>query len=196
MTDRHRPFESPKTVSDPPLEPKLGGEAERVRRYCFKYETSVKTIGWLYVFVGTGFSLAKIVLTEMAAAKAPGVNLDPWRIAWICGFAVLAYFHFWTGNGLKRLDSRARKVALVYGVISFAVAAVWFNLLVLLLQATALLHLFGVQARYVCTDEYHDIVRRTSHMKRATSWPKLILGLIVVLLIAILGGIVTVECLG
>ncbi len=56
-----------------------------------------------------------------------------------------------------------------------------FNLIVLFLQATALVYLAGVQARFVCSDEYHDIVRRTPHVRRATSWPRLILGLAVVL---------------
>ena len=196
MSEEQNPFESPQADLRTPMFPERGEAfalAEQIRREYLNHEASVKGIGFLYYF--TAFLLAAMVgmvlftnlfakLGAMGAIILTGV------------YAAMALGLGITGYGLRTLASWARiPVTILSGLALLGTCIAIanggringvpiggaINIYILYL-------VWSAKGKYVCSDEYHDIIAQTPHIKYKTSIIVKIL-LWVLLAVLICGGV-------
>ena len=160
--------------------------AEETRKKHLSHESSVKSVGSLYLIGGTFVLIAGIgvVLGASSGGRAvEGVLLGAF-------FLVLGGMQLWVGLAIRRLKSWARiPVGILSGIglLGFPIGT--------LINGYILYLVFSEKGKMVFSEEYQAVVRQTPHIKQRTSivvW--ILLGVLLVLLgLVIVGALVSVR---
>jgi hypothetical protein len=168
-------YEAPKApVADVP---QASFEAENLRKLHVSHEASIKSVGLLYIF--GGLMLLFVGVVTMVAMLAGSMESGPW--VGLYGFFLLALGigYSWSGMGLRRLSTWARKPAAglaCLGLLAFPAGT--------LINGYILWLFLSAKGRMIFSSEYAEIVRITPHIKHRTS---IIVWIFVVLLVVVLG---------
>lgn len=179
------PFAPPQTDAQTPFTASTSdAEAERIRYQFLNHEWSIRAIGVLYLF-GACCMIAGVV----AVLVSGGVFVGRWPVAsGVWAFVVMILLTMllaWIGWGLWRLNNAARIGGLVYGSLSVLAWLLQFNPVVLSVHVAFLYFLAGGKGRYVCSEEYRAIVRKTPHIKLKTSTIVIAVFVLILLLVGI-----------
>jgi hypothetical protein len=167
-------YEAPKApVADVP---QASFEAESLRKIHVSHEASIKSVGLLYLFGGLMLLFVGVVTT--VALFAGSMESGPW--VGLYGFLLLALGvgYSWSGMGLRRLRTWARKPAAGFaclGLLAFPMGT--------LINGYILWLFLSAKGRMVLSPEYAEIVRITPHIKHRTS---IIVWILLVLLFVVL----------
>lgn len=194
MSMRENPFAPPRAESRPlGLATVPDGEAESIRRRFLNYESSIKAIGWLYLIGGTliliGILIGAISLFAVffAGRGELAEEMDnpggPSILLVVSVYGVVSLVVLWIGNGLRTLHNGARIAGIVCGSMTLLVSVLSLNVIAFLIQILFLYYLATEKGRYVCSAEYHEIIRKTPHVKPG-SWVLIVVLVFVALAIA------------
>jgi len=170
--DDYNPFQAPSTPFEP-IEVE-GTPAELIRREHLSHEASAKSIGSLYVIGG---------IICLVAAIVPAFVLGAQRAAEVQSLAVLGgvgVVMCVLATGLYRLQSWARYAAGVFsgiGLLGFPIGTI--------INAYILYLLFSSKGAMVFSDEYHQVMAQTPHIKYKTS---ILVKILFVILLVVIGG--------
>ena len=210
---------NPYAAPDAPLEgaptSTLPGMAEKeaIRRQYLTHEASVKSIGSLYILGGASYLLATVVIGISSLNGAPG----SWLIAVMMGAS--GSISLALGVGLTSLRSWARWIATALTAISFisiliGLGVAGFQLAMIGMVGPAGSPIVGVLVAYglfllivgyilyllvspkgsmVFSHEYREVMEATPHIKYKTSCilKGFLIFLVVVVLLAVLGGVLS-----
>lgn len=188
MSSTHEQPDSPQDFNPFQAPSEVGVAAdtsdERIRREHMGHESSIKTVGALFLlaafFYGVLFITAISVLVR-------GGQIATVRVV------VIAIFSIWlfpTSIGLIRLLPWSRWTGVIYAIINLlSVLTILANqgpgpgLIMLFINIYILSLLLSARGRTVFTDEYREVIKRTPHIKRKTS--RLVIALVILLLLVI-----------
>jgi len=155
---------------------------DEIRKQYLKHEASVKSIGFLYFLGGTGLFIVGTAGIIASSVRSSGSEMVTCVILFGLGIG-----QFCVGCGLRRLKRWARVPS---GILSgLGLLAIPIGTLI---NAYILYLIFSTKGKMVFSDEYHDIIKQTPHIKYRTSiviW--IVLGLFLVLMgFALLGAFI------
>jgi hypothetical protein len=165
-------------------------EAETIRRKHINRESSVKTLGCLYVLGGVVVAFGIVFsLVGRFESGVPVSALLEQGLVLLVGVTAIA-----VGVGLRMLKRWASITAITLGVIMcvmnlFALPA---SILGVVIQVAIVLTLLGAKTRMVVSEDYKRIITETPHVKLRTSvvtWVLLAL-LLAILAFAIISAVV------
>lgn len=168
----YNPFQAPST----PLEPiGVGGtDAELIRREHLTHEASVKSVGTLYA-IGGILCLVSAVVPAFVLGNQ-GAEIPELAVGGGLGVVMCIL-----ATGLYRFQSWARYLAGVssgIGLLAFPIGTI--------INGYFLYLLFSSKGTMVFSDEYHQVMGQTPHIKYQTS---IIVKILFVVLLVVLGGI-------
>jgi hypothetical protein len=169
------PYAPPKASITPAA---LDGDqeyAEQIRRELIKHETSIKSVGFLYLFGATFmviFAISLIAISLLGTGE-PSVGLGLGIVAF---YGVLAALSIYLGIGLRKLSPKIRTgvtILSVIGLLGFPLGT--------LINAYILYLLHSDKGKRVMSAEYQGIIAQTPHIKyRTPVWLIVLLVLIIV----------------
>ena len=165
-------------------------EAETIRRQHIGQESSIKTLGCLYL-LGGFLILPGIVLSLAQSNWRGGTSSD---VLWHMAFISVGVAAIVIGFGLRRLKKWASIMAITLGF--FLCAIYLFDLpsstMGLIIQSAIILTLVSAKARKVVSAEYQQVIAETPHVRQRTSvaaW--VLLGVLLLILAWILYQVLT-----
>jgi hypothetical protein len=160
------------------------GDAEQIRRKHLSHETSLRSTGALYIigfvmllFLAISFSQTLVDLMHPEQKW----NTDQLWAFGLCALPLsLGVWQLVIGIGLRKLKASARIPATIVAVLWM----LWIPFGTII--SGYFLYLFwSSKSRVVMSDEYHEIMKQTPHIKHPNSWFILIvLFLLIAFLIA------------
>jgi hypothetical protein len=186
------PYASPLAASSQEA-PSSSSSAESIRKEFIAHEASVKSIGLLYM-LGAFFmvfgGLAMLGVTAFGNAGANGNAGAMVVLMLISGIYVgLGILQGATAIGLRKLQTWARYVAVVFSVIGLIVVPIGT-----LISGYFLYLLLSQKGTMVFSDKYKQIILETPHIKYKTSIVVVIL--LGLLLLVIVGGLLSLVLVG
>lgn len=158
--------------------------AEETRKLHLSHESSVRSVGSLYLIGGVAMIFLGLV---MLATGASGDNLFE-AILFAAMFLILGGAQFWVGLSVRRLRRWSRIPVGIFsgiGLLGFPIGTI--------INGYILYLVFSEKGRMVFSDEYQAIVEQTPHIKQRTS---IVVWIILGLLLMILVGIIVVALVG
>ena len=166
----------------------VGANASEIRQEYLSHEASVRSIGTLYM-IGSVFGVLASLLMLMGFVIAlfagdAGGGPDGIGVGVVLVFTILFFainvFQVFLALGLRRLQNWARITAGVFsvpGLLGVPVGTI--------ISAYFLYILFSRKGAYVCSEEYHQIVAATPHIKYKTPVLVWVFAGLIVLLIGV-----------
>ncbi len=155
-------------------------DAVAIRRELLKHETSVRSIGTLYMF---GFVVLVIGAVGMVIVAAMAEQDTGVFLALVVLYGLLAWLNYYLGTGLRRLDRKVRGLVTLFaviGLIGFPIGT--------LINGYILYLLHSDKGKRVMTPEYQAIIAQTPHIQYKT--PVWLIAVVVVVLVVIVLAIV------
>jgi hypothetical protein len=166
------PYAPPKASITPAAADSDQEYAEQTRRELIKHETSIKSVGFLYLFGAVFMVLGAISLISLSllgsdAGMSLGIGVF---------YGLLAAISIYLGIGLRKLSPKVRT-----GVTILSVIGLLGIPLGTLINAYVLYLLHSEKGKRVMTAEYQAIIAQTPHIKyRTPVWLIVLLVLIIV----------------
>jgi hypothetical protein len=145
-------------------------EVERARRQYLSHEASVRSIGTLY-YIGYMLTGVGPLFLLPIAITGGGLGLLAVGLAYL----VMAVVFFFVGRELDKLSTWVRwPVGILSGIglLGVPIGTV-INLWILYL-------VFCRKGRVVFSPEYREVIRQTPHIRYRTSWPLIVLAVVLV----------------
>jgi hypothetical protein len=176
--EQYNPFAAPESLDH--AKDTMGTDAERIRSELIGHETSIQSIGLLYI-VGSIFAVLFGTVTSLASSQAIAAGRRDAEVAVLIG--VVAFFlgiaQGIVGFGLRRLRSWTR---IPVGVISsLGLIAVPLGTII---NGYILYLIFSEKGNRVFSPEYQEVIQQTPHIKYQTS---IIVKILLGLLLAVIG---------
>lgn len=134
-------------------------QAEELRNQYLNHEASIRSIGLLYYLGTLALLISSAVLVLEFNSADPIMSLG--MIALMGG---LGAAYFWIGRGLRKLQSKVKIIATVFaaiGLIGFPLGT--------LINGYILYLLHSAKGKMVFSEEYHNVIEATPHIKYKTS---------------------------
>ncbi len=174
MDTYRNPFASPLSDTDVDAAP---SDVEAIRNTYLKHETSVKSIGTLYL-IGAAVMIAVLFGVLYAGFGMENVN-DLATLLILAAFIfVLGVIQLMTGLGLRKLKPWSRIVAVVLSVIGLLNVG-----LGTVVCAYFLYLLLSKKGKMVFSDEYREVMEQTPHIRYRT--PKALVALVALLVVVL-----------
>lgn len=185
MEDEHNPYAPPAADVDDVS----GGaptDAERIRREHINHETSVKSIGYLFLLGALGLVIGGVGLlaggTGPRSQQNAGAESEAELLGMGIGFCFMAVVYLITAVGLQRLRPWARIVGAIFCALSLC--SIPFGTL---MGLYCLYLLLSAKGSTVFSREYQDVISVTPHVKYKHS--PVMIGILVLLLLLLLGSV-------
>lgn len=157
------PYASPTTDSG--YKPVADGSMEAIRRKYIKHETSVKSIGSLYLLgsiltILISIAVAIFLITAFANPRGHEIPPLPFVLLGPLLYLGLGLFQGAVGIAIRRLKNWSRIVVIIFsffGLLGFPFGT--------LICGYILYLLLSKKSQYIFTDEYRHIVAATPHVK-------------------------------
>ena len=176
------PYAPPKAVIAPGGSANLD-DAEQIRNEFLKHETSVRSVGLLYLVSGWLAAFGTVILLLVAVIAMTSVGEAAGNSAFGLGlglfYAAIAAVSIYIGRGLRRLDPSVRLATTILLVLGLL--AVPFGTLI---NGYFLYLIHGAKGKRVLTPEYQEIVAQTPHIKYKTPLWLILLAILLVALVA------------
>lgn len=162
----------------------MDSAAEETRKKHLSHESSVRSVGVLYLIGGTGLLLIGLGWVFTASAGRNAVE------GFLLGavFLVLGGMQFWVGLAIRRLKSWSRiptGILSGIGLLGFPIGTI--------INGYILYLVFCEKGKMVFSDEYRAVIQQTPHIKQRTS---IVVWIILGLLLVILGFVILGAVLG
>ena len=168
------PYAPPKASITPSAITEDQQFAELTRRGLIKHETSIKSVGFLYLFSAFFTILSSIMLLFAGLADS-----EPGDRGFVLGiglmYGVLGVVSIYLGRGLRRLDPKVRvgvTILAVLGLLLFPIGT--------LINGYILYLLHSESGKRIMSPEYHGIIAQTPHVKYATPLWLIILAIVLI----------------
>ncbi len=165
---------APPRASITPGAPEDLADAEVIRRQLIRHETSVRSIGTLYLFgAGTMALLAVSLLGVSLSVMEDGDSGVSLGIGLL--YALLAALSFYLGLGLRRLQPKVRTGVTIlsgFGLLGFPVGTLVNGYILYLIHCQ--------KGKRVMSAEYQAVIAQTPHIKYRTPLWLIILALLVI----------------
>lgn len=163
------------------------GDPEAIRHAFIKHEAAIRALGFLYLFAAALFALTALAIafTVLLQVVFPSGPKEDWPV----GSAMLVFtlgivvLQVWVGRGLRRLDRKVRRTAIVLsaiGLLGFPLGT--------LANAYFLYLLAGEKGSFVLSPAYQEVVAATPQMRYVSPWLIVALvtagGLVLLLIVA------------
>lgn len=173
------PYQTPNANLEAPIDPALS-DAEEVRKAHINHEASIRSVGLLYYLGTLGLGIAAV--GQIMTFDSMQVGLSFLLVAL---FAGLAWLYYWIGTGLRKLNKNVSIVAGLFallGLLSFPVGTI--------INGYILYLLFSEKGKLVFSEEYHQVIEATPHIKYRTP---VIIWIFLALLILVIGAAVVIP---
>lgn len=162
----------------------MDSASEETRKKYLSHESSVRSVGVLYLIGGTGLLLVGLGAAVTASAGRNAVE------GFLLGalFLVLGGMQFWVGLAIRRLKSWSRiptGILSGIGLLGFPIGT--------LINGYILYLVFSEKGKMVFSEEYRAVIEQTPHIKQRTS---IVVWIVLGLLLVILGFVILSAVLG
>ncbi len=172
------PYAPPKASITPGVTDDLV-EAELTRRQLIKHETSVRSIGILYLFGAFFMGLAAVSMLGLSLSSA---SVDGgFSVGLGLFYLLLAALSLYLGLGLRRLQPKVRTGVTIlsgFGLLGFPLGT--------LINGYILYLIHSEKGKRVMSAEYQTIIAQTPHVKYSTPLWLIILALLIISLFVFL----------